>query len=259
VPVALSIGGAGVFYTYYFWSRVGRLQMARLDVPQRPAVWLTNGEMQSATVHVHRGNVGKGGKRGKRGKREVRGARDEGDDRLRTQLALSIGKDTWLFTDDDILGPLAAILPVLNAAGASEDEIRRAVTLVDDAEAAAGRPANEPSTGLRDRHGRAAWQRLLEGNQAAAALIHRTAAERLALEMAVSEELERRALAEHAAAIGTGSGRASEVAEIADNMLVPQSVLAWIARFKAARSPPTSSQVQIAEPTSGSGTPESRG
>jgi hypothetical protein len=90
---------------------------------------------------------------------------------------------------------------------------------------------------------------LLEGNQAVAALIHRPAAERLALEMAVSEELERRAIADHAAAISAGSARASEVAEIADNMFVPQSVLDWIARFKASRVQPVTPE----ETTTGTG------
>jgi hypothetical protein len=56
--------------------------------------------------------------------------------------------------------------------------------------------------------------------------------------MVVSEELERRQLVESAKDIGTGSAHASAVAEIADNMFVPQSVLDWIDRRKAARTQP---------------------
>ena len=53
---------------------------------------------------------------------------------------------------------------------------------------------------------------------------------RLALEMAVSEELERRALAGDAGVLSQRWRDAEEVAHIADNMFLPASVTDWLAR-----------------------------
>jgi hypothetical protein len=209
--------------------------MARFRRPEGRVVWLTVTEMQTATVFVRRNNRGKV---------------------VSMHLAVSTTRGDEYFSGDDALAALAAMLPVLNAAGATDDEIRRAVTHLDEAEARLRQP-KDPSAGRRDKKGRTAWQQLLEGSQAASLLIRRTAAERLALEMAVSEELERRALAEHAEAIGTGSTRAREVAEIADNMFVPQSVLDWIARFKASRVQPVTPEAATTGTGRRSGTPKS--
>jgi hypothetical protein len=235
MDAALVVGAAGVFYCYFFWIQFGKFRMARFRRPEGRVVWLTVTEMQTATVFVRRNNRGKV---------------------VSMHLAVSTSRGDEYFSGDDALAALAAMLPVLNAAGATEDEIRRAVTHLDEAEARLRQP-KDPSTERRDKKGRTAWQQLLEGHQAASLLIHRTAAERLALEMAVSEELERRELAEHAEAIGTGSARAREVAEIADNMFVPQSVLDWIARFKASRVQPVTPEAATTGAGRRSGTPKS--
>jgi hypothetical protein len=50
--------------------------------------------------------------------------------------------------------------------------------------------------------------------------------------MAVTEELERRALAGEAAALEGDAMAVSEVAHIADNMFVPQAISDWIERHR---------------------------
>ena len=54
----------------------------------------------------------------------------------------------------------------------------------------------------------------------------------LALEMAVTEELDRRELAGEAARLGDDSAEASEVAHIADNLFLPQAITDWIHRHR---------------------------
>jgi predicted nuclease with TOPRIM domain len=53
---------------------------------------------------------------------------------------------------------------------------------------------------------------------------------RLAFEMALTEELERRSLAGEANALSQQWREAEEVAEIADNMFLPAAITDWLAR-----------------------------
>ena len=126
---------------------------------------------------------------------------------------------------DAALRLLAAVLPRLNWRGADKDEIRAATRMVDDEEAfgadATNRGANpEPPY---QRIAMRQWPRddLLAAMRPVA---------RLAVEMAVTEELERRALAGEAAALEGRWRDAEEVAGIADAMFLPAFVTDWLAR-----------------------------
>jgi hypothetical protein len=123
---------------------------------------------------------------------------------------------------DAALRLLAAVLPRLNWRGADKDQLRAATRMVDDEEAiAAGRSGNPepPWQRIAMRH----WPRddLL-------ASMHTVA--RLAFEMAVTEEVERRALAGEATALEGRWRDAEEVAGIADAMFLPAFVTDWLAR-----------------------------
>jgi hypothetical protein len=124
---------------------------------------------------------------------------------------------------------LAAVLPRLNWRGAAEAELREATRVVDKVEVAAARKERRGGTPLPP------WQQVAfahwpEGDRMALM----APVTRFAFEMAVTEELERRALAGDADAL-TGRWReAEEVAHIADNMFLPAFVTDWLARHQRA-------------------------
>lgn len=123
-----------------------------------------------------------------------------------------------------MLPVLKAVLPWLNWWGGSERELRGAALVVDRAE--------------RGREGRVrpAWESV-----ARSAIQHETlgatdSVTRLALEMAVTEALEVRALAREAGSHEDESQRAEEIAAIADDMFLPASITDWIARRRKGES-----------------------
>lgn len=129
------------------------------------------------------------------------------------------------YDEDAALPLLRAVLPRLNWNGATEAELHRATTLVASAEKSSAKPegAGHPS--------RAPWRKIArEVAKADGALGAIEASVRLALEMAVTEALERRTLAGEAASLQAVSAEASEVAKIADDMFLPDSVTEWIAK-----------------------------
>jgi hypothetical protein len=58
---------------------------------------------------------------------------------------------------------------------------------------------------------------------------------RLALEMAVTEELERQAMAGEARSLGEQWRDAEEVAAIADDMFIPDRIVQWIREHRGSR------------------------
>jgi hypothetical protein len=126
---------------------------------------------------------------------------------------------------DAALRLLAAVLPRLNWRGADKDELRAATRMVDDEE---GFAKNATGGG---GNAEPAWQRIGMRHWPRDDLLrsmHPVA--RLAFEMAVTEELERRALAGEAAALEGRWRDAEEIAGIADAMFLPAFVTDWLAR-----------------------------
>ncbi len=204
------VGAISLYFFYWFGTAAGRLRLVRFQREDRSSVWLTAHDLRTAAVPPH-----------------ARHARE-----LSTDLALRTGRGIERFNRDAALAPLAAILPALNAEGADQETISAAVGMVDEVEDAVKRNAKPPNL-LVDSQGRAAWQRLLQGpKRADAELADRTLVERLALEMAVAEELERRALQKDAAGMTPRAESESEIAAIADDMFLPRGILDWIERYK---------------------------
>jgi hypothetical protein len=122
-----------------------------------------------------------------------------------------------------------ALLPHMNQSGGSTDDVQRAVGYLEDAATtdelfrhAAGAIAKRGSKGV----GRARGNDLLK---------NLPTANRLALEMATHEETERRALEGELHLLEEAWRSAEEIAHIADEMFVPESVDAELARLKRER------------------------
>jgi hypothetical protein len=119
---------------------------------------------------------------------------------------------------------LAEVLPRVNWDGGDETEIRAATREVDAAESALGPSA---STGEQE-----VWERLVEGPRREPMPLNQlTLVRRLALEMAVTEEMERRALAQEASTTEYMAERESEIARIADDMFLPSGVTRALERL----------------------------
>ncbi|MDE2794942.1 MAG: hypothetical protein OXL34_09010 [Gemmatimonadota bacterium] len=132
------------------------------------------------------------------------------------------GPDT--FEGDDAGRAINAVLPVVNGAGATAHHIREAVSrieshgnphrfIADAAEQSSGTAARAHPTSGRGRKARLSgpgWVRKMPRPT------------RLALEMALHEEQERRALEGELAQLEQAWREAEEIAAIADNLLLPE-------------------------------------
>jgi hypothetical protein len=122
-------------------------------------------------------------------------------------------------TGRDALQAAGQILPQLNAKGARKTEVATAVRLIEDV----GDPLELFPDSAR-RH----------------SLLHTLPTElRLALEMASHEEAERRAMEGELALLDAAWRTAEEIAAIADSLLVPDDVDAWMEKAKASRQTPS--------------------
>ena len=136
------------------------------------------------------------------------------------------------YHEESALPVLRALLPRLNWDGASEDAVRAAVAIVDRAEDAAR------SSGSR-LDPEPPWRRIAKRQGAhRKPLAAMPPTERLALEMAVTEEFERRELSRQASTLHPMAARASEVAAIADDLFLPARITDWIARRRRNRERP---------------------
>ena len=123
----------------------------------------------------------------------------------------------------DALVALGTILPRMNWNGASAHHIRAATHLLDQAEE---RLRGGPSSA---RGAATAWEWLAINNWPTdGAVVGMHLIPLLALEMAVSEELERQAMVGEASVLGTRWMEAETVAAIADDMFLPESIREWI-------------------------------
>ncbi len=132
---------------------------------------------------------------------------------------------------EDALVALGTVLPRLNWDGASAHNVRAATSLVDQAEE---RVRDGPASA---RSAATVWEWLAVNNwptDGTVAALH--AIPLLALEMAVSEELERLAMVGEASVLGTRWMEAETVAAISDDMFVPDSIREWI-RERSGKTP----------------------
>ena len=120
---------------------------------------------------------------------------------------------------------LAGVLPRLNWRGTTAGELARATRIVDAEEAIAADRAR------RGGDPQPPWQRVAVAHWPPGDLLFSMEpVARLAFEMAVTEEVKRRALAGEAATLEGRWREAEEVAGIADALFLPAFVTDWLAR-----------------------------
>jgi hypothetical protein len=139
-------------------------------------------------------------------------------------------RETVTLTGDDAVRAASALLPQLNSGGGSAEQVQRAVGIIEQA----GTPAELFLRAERDlrRASPSGW-----GDPRRRTALKRVpVATRLALEMATHEESERRALEGELYLLEEAWQQAEEVAAIADDMFLPASVDADLARLRAART-----------------------
>ena len=138
------------------------------------------------------------------------------------------GRAMHELTGDAAIRAAGALLPRINQSGGSQSEVQRAVSLLDE------NPAPDKvftrALGTVDRTRR--WDTGKHG----ASLLHKLPLHtRLALEMAAHEDAERRALEGELHMLEAAWRSAEEIARIADDMFVPESVETELARLKRER------------------------
>ncbi|MEP6731165.1 MAG: hypothetical protein ABJE10_11030 [bacterium] len=133
-------------------------------------------------------------------------------------------------TGDDAIRAASALLPRLNRTGGSKDEVSRAVEYLEE--------SADPAKLFRravDAIEKRESSRLLSLNRGTNLLASLPTAGRLALEMASHEDSERRALEGELHVLEAAWKDAEEIAGIADDMFLPASVDAELARLKQQR------------------------
>lgn len=153
-------------------------------------------------------------------------------DRIGATLVLPEGGRTLQLRGIDALAALGALLPALDRADAATVDIAAAVKIVDEAEHAERRRARRVRRGLRGRDGAEEyparpWE-IIARSSPTRVLEAMTPERRLALEMAVTEDLERLAMRALAADAVDDWRAADEIGQIADDLLLPEGVAAWI-------------------------------
>jgi hypothetical protein len=172
----------------------------------------------------------------------VRLAIDQGTLRLSVPVVSSGGapirawrygkaRETRVLEGEAAVRAAGALLPLVNRSGGSSADVQRAVGIVEDAGtperlfiSAAQTLAARSGSGFGDPRRRTSLKRV-------------PLATRLALEMAAHEDTERRALEGELHLLEEAWQQAEEIAAIADDMFLPQSVDADLARLRAARGP----------------------
>jgi hypothetical protein len=141
-------------------------------------------------------------------------------------------RETHVLEGEAAMRAAGALLPLVNRSGGSAADVQRAVSLVEEAETperlftnAAQTLAARSGSGFGDPRRRTSLKRV-------------PLATRLALEMAAHEESERRALEGELYLLEEAWQQAEEIAAIADDMFLPQSVDADLARLREARDEP---------------------
>lgn len=140
----------------------------------------------------------------------------------------SSGREMRELRGDAAIRAAGALLPRMNQQGGSASQVQRAVSLLE-ADPSPGRVFASVAGSESHTEG---WRSGRHG----AALLHKLPAHtRLALEMAAHEETERRALEGELHILEAAWRDAEEIAKIADDMFVPESVNEELARLKGER------------------------
>ena len=141
-------------------------------------------------------------------------------------------RETHVLEGEAAMRAAGALLPLVNRSGGSSADVQRAVSLVEEAETperlftnAAQTLAARSGSGFGDPARRTSLKRV-------------PLATRLALEMAAHEESERRALEGELYVLEEAWKQAEEIAAIADDMFLPESVDAELARLRESRGEP---------------------
>ena len=121
-----------------------------------------------------------------------------------------------------------ALLPLVNRSGGSAADVQRAVGIVEEAESPERLFERAPARSRRGAGRDSATRRRTS-------LKRVPLATRLALEMAAHEETERRALEGELYLLEEAWQQAEEIAAIADDMFLPQSIDAEFARLREAQ------------------------
>jgi hypothetical protein len=138
------------------------------------------------------------------------------------------GREMRELTGEAAIHAAGALLPRINQKGGTRDEVQRAVAVLE-ADPAPDRVFTR-AVGLLDRTER--WSAGKHG----ASLLHKLPLHtRLALEMAAHEDAERRALEGELHILEAAWREAEEIAGIADDMFLPESVETDLARLKRQR------------------------
>jgi hypothetical protein len=148
---------------------------------------------------------------------------------LRTRIVYETPRKAQaLFTGDEAIRVAGRILPKINMRGAARDDVQRAVALIQD--------DPDPARFFQRHSGSTAFSARREpglSKKAGPGTIARLPGPvRLALEMSAHEDTERRALEGELAMLEAAWKEAEEVAAISDNLLVPDDVDRWLARFR---------------------------
>ena len=139
---------------------------------------------------------------------------------------LSSGRQTRTLTGDDAVRAASALLPRVNHGGGSAADIQRAVGIAEQ--------MTSPDVLFKRAAIDLKRRRRGFGNPARSEALKRVPlATRLALEMASHEESERRALEGELHILAEAWRQAEEIAGIADDMFVPESVDEELARLKS--------------------------
>jgi hypothetical protein len=135
-----------------------------------------------------------------------------------------VGKRTQaVFAGDEAIRVAGRILPKINVNGAGQDDVQRAVKLIEE-DADPGRFfARQTHRGFGGAGPVGAKGRLIKQVPKPV---------RLALEMSAHEDAERRALEGELAMLEAAWREADEIAGISDNLLLPADVDTWLTRLK---------------------------
>ena len=120
-----------------------------------------------------------------------------------------------IFTGDEAVRVAGKLLPKINMSGAGKEDVQRAVRLIQD-----------------DADPRRFFARQTRGGGSGRAIKQIPKPVRLALEMTLHEDTERRALEGELAMLEAAWKEADEIAGISDNLLLPAEVDRWFARLK---------------------------
>lgn len=131
-----------------------------------------------------------------------------------------------VFVGDEAVRVAGKILPKINASGAAQDDVQRAVKLIEE-DADPGR-----FFATQTRGGMLAPVSLTEKGRIIKQIPKPI---RLALEMSAHEDSERRALEGELAMLEAAWKEADEIAGISDDLLLPAEVEGWLARLKRKR------------------------